>query len=71
MQNCIYCRKILLIRMMIYSLQLKSVDIQKHCHISKSVVSRYINGERECKEIEIFIIEQFFGIKIKDYSFDE
>ena len=71
MQDCIYCRKILLVRMIIYSLKIKSVEIQKHCHLSKSVVSRYINGERDCPEIDIFLIEKFFGIKIKEYSFNE
>lgn len=68
MQNCVWCKKIIFTKFVISLLNLKSKDIQTQLNISKSVVSRYMTGERVCPEIDIYIIEQVFGIKIKDYS---
>ena len=71
MQNCVCCKKIIFTRFIVSLLNLKSKEIQTQLNISKSVVSRYMTGERECPEIDIFIIEKLFGIKIKDYSINE
>lgn len=49
-------------------LDLKSKEIEAVLHLSKSVVSRHMTGEKNNIEIDIFIIEKVFGIKIKDYS---
>lgn len=49
-------------------IDLKSKDIESVLHLSKSAVSRYMTGEKSNTDIDIFIIEKVFGIKIKDYS---
>jgi len=49
-------------------INLKSKDIETGLHLSKSVVSRHMTGERNRPEIDVYIIEKVFGIKIKDYS---
>ncbi len=59
--------KQLLIKVMIAALDLKSSDIEEHLHVSRSVVSRHLRGEREYPAIDIFIIESFFGIDFKEY----
>ena len=48
--------------MIVSLLDLKSKEIESGLHISKSVISRHLSGERDCPEIDIYIIE------IKDYS---
>lgn len=48
-----------------------SKDIQLGAHVSKSYVSRYLKGERNCIEIDIYMIERIFGIKVKDYIINE
>lgn len=68
MQNCVQCQKIVVIKVITSIINLKSKDIEGDLHLSKSVVSRHLSGERNRPEIDIFIIEKVFGIKIKDYS---
>lgn len=68
MSNCVYCKKLILTKIIVSILNLKSKEIQMALNISKSVVSRYMTGERGCPEIDIYLIEKLFGIKIKDYS---
>ncbi len=53
---------------MVASLDLKSSDIEKQLNISRSVVSRHLRGERDYPPIDMFLVEQFFGVKIKEYS---
>lgn len=68
MQYCAYCQKKFVIKMIVSLLDLKSKEIESGLHISKSVISHHLSGERDCPEIDIYIIEKLFGIKIKDYS---
>lgn len=49
-------------------LNITSKDIQEQVHVSKSVVSRYILGVRESQEIDLFIIERAYGIKITGFE---
>ena len=46
----------------------KYSDIEEQLHISRSVVSRHLRGEREYPPIDIYIIEKFFGFKIKEFN---
>lgn len=71
MKNCDFCRKQILIRAVSNILDLKSKEIQTQLHLSKSVVSRYMTGERGCIEIDIYLIEKAFGIKVKDFIVNE
>ena len=66
MSDCVYCKKQVLTKIIFSLLDLKSKEIQMDLHISKSVVSRYLTGERGCPEIDLYIIEKIFGIKVKD-----
>ncbi len=67
MKNCAFCKKRLIIRIISTILDLKSKEIETNLHLSKSVVSRYMTGERGCEAIDIFFIEKVFGITVKDY----
>ena len=71
MSNCVYCKKQILTKFIFSLLDLKSKEIQMALNISKSVVSRYLTGERGCPEIDLYIIEKIFGIKVKDYTINE
>ncbi len=71
MSNCVYCKKQILTKFIFSLLDLKSKEIQMALNISKSVVSRYLTGERRCPEIDLYIIEKIFGIKVKDYTINE
>ncbi len=68
MSNCVKCQKKIIVRIIASMIDLKSKDIEGVLHLSKSVVSRHMTGEKNNIEIDIFIIEKVFGIKIKDYS---
>ncbi len=68
MQDCVSCQKKMIVRFLTSIINLKSKEIESNLHISKSVVSRHMTGERNRPEIDVFIIEKVFGIKIKDYS---
>lgn len=68
MFNCVFCQKKMIVKFLASIINLKSKDIENSLHISKSVVSRHMTGERNRPEIDVFIIEKVFGIKIKDYS---
>jgi transposase len=59
-------RLITVVALVVYNINSK--EIQEKVHVSKSVVSRHILGERECSEINIYIIEKIFNIKIKEYE---
>ena len=63
-----YDQKLILVRVMVASLDLKSSDIEKQLNISRSVVSTHLRGERDYPPIDMFLVEQFFGVKIKEYS---
>lgn len=45
-------------------------EIEDKIHVSRSHICRHLSGERKCDEIDIYIIEKVFGIKIKDYSYN-
>lgn len=68
MDTCTYCQKRTVVKIIVSIINLKSKEIESGLHISKSVVSRHMTGERNCTAIDIFIIEKLFGIKIKEYS---
>ncbi len=68
MFDCVFCQKKMIVKFLASIINLKSKDIETGLHISKSVVSRHMTGERNRPEIDIFIIEKVFGIKIKEYS---
>ena len=71
MENCVNCQKKVIVRVIASIINLKSKDIEAVLHLSKSVVSRHMTGEHNRPEIDIYIIEKVFGIKIKDYSLNE
>jgi hypothetical protein len=71
MKNCDFCKKQLLVRLITTTLNVKSKEIEMNLNLSKSVVSRYMTGERGCIDIDIYIIEKIFGIKVKDYSVND
>ncbi len=71
MPNCDYSQRQIITKFIVSLLDLKSKEIQTNLNISKSVVSRYMTGERGCPQIDIYLIEKVFGIKIKDYSINE
>ena len=68
MNNCANCNKKIIVKIITSIIDLKSKDIESVLHLSKSVVSRHIKKKKNNTEIDIFIIEKVFGIKIKDYS---
>ncbi len=68
MQNCVHCKKQMALRVMLTVLNLKPSKIARELNISKSLVSKYLAGERGSVEIDIYLIQQLFLIQVKDYS---
>lgn len=67
MATITYEQKLILVRVMVASLDLKSSDIEKQLNISRSVVSRHLRGERDYPPIDMFLVEKFFGVRIKEF----
>jgi len=65
-----YDQKLILVRVMVASLDLKSSDIEKQLNISRSVVSRHLRGERDYPPIDMYLVEKFFGVRIKEFIID-
>lgn len=63
--------KTLIVKVIVTLCAITPKEIQSEAHVSKSYVSRYLKGERNCVEIDFFIIEKVFGIKVKDYSIND
>lgn len=68
METCDFCKKQFVIKTIISVINLKSREIENELHLSKSIVSRHLTGEKNRPEIDVYIIERLLGIKIKDYS---
>ena len=71
MNNCINCQKKFIEKTIVSVMDIKSKEIESVLHLSKSVVSRHMTGEKNNIDVDIYIIEKAFGIKIKDYSINE
>ena len=68
METCAYCKKQIVMKSIVAITNLKSRDIEKNLHLSKSIVSRHLRGEINKPEIDIYIVEQLLGIKIEGYQ---
>lgn len=47
---------------MIYNLT--SIEIAKEIHVSDSLVRKHIDGVRQCKPVDAYIINKCFGISL-------
>lgn len=48
-------------------LDLKVTQVAQEIHVANSTVSMYLNGERKSPELELYVIEKVFKIKIKEF----
>ena len=69
MTDCTYCRKKVLMKLIMDFYDIKTGEIAKEINVSDSLVRKHINGARTCQPVDIYIIEKVFRIKIKDYSY--
>lgn len=67
LKNCASCRKKMLIKIILNVLDVKPSDLVREIHLSSTQVSRYLSGERDSHDIDIYLIEQVFEIKVKEY----
>lgn len=71
MRNISYIPKILTAKFIFMILDLKVTEVAKEIHVANSTVSMYLTGERKSIELELYLIEKVFDIKIKDYCVNE
>lgn len=67
MQNCVSCQRKIILKMILTILELKPSELAGYVHISRSLVSRYLAGERNSNELDLFLIERIFSIQVKDF----
>lgn len=67
-QICVNCKKKFLIKVILNALDVKPAELARDLHLSKTQVSRYLSGERISNDLDIYLIEQVFAIKVKDYE---
>lgn len=71
MPNLYISPKLLTVKFIFMLLDLKVTQVAKEINVANSTVSMYLNGERKSPELEVFIIEKIFNIKIKEYITNE
>ena len=71
MPNCVICQKKLIVQIIVSMLNIKPKVLENDLHISRSLISKYMTGERRCPAIDIYIIEKIFGITVKEYSVND
>ncbi len=71
MKNCADLPKKIVLNMITAAYDVQSKELEKALHISRGVVSRHMTGIHNYPEIDIYIIEKMFGIKVKDYKVNE
>lgn len=64
---CNYCTKRIIVKMVLSILNIKITDLAKQLHISNGLVSKYLSGECNSKDLDLYFIEQIFGIRVVDY----
>lgn len=57
-----------ILKILLVFLELTPTQIAKTLHVSNSVISKHISGEKTYYPCDIFLIEQIFHIKVKEYS---
>ena len=68
MQNCVNCQRKIILKVILTVLNLKPSEIARGLNISKSLVSKYIAGERSSVDLDLYLIERIFSIQVKDYT---
>lgn len=68
MQNCVNCQRKIILKVILTVLNLKPSEIARGLNISKSLVSKYISGERTSVDLDLYLIERIFSIQVKDYT---
>lgn len=68
MNDCAFCRKKFILKFIMSVCDLKATDIAREVNVSDSLVRKHINGVRNCRVIDAYLINKGFGIEIKDYS---
>lgn len=68
MQNCVNCQKTIILKFVVSLLNLKATEIAKVVHLSNSMVSKHIAGIKNSTDVDIYLIERIFSIKVKEYT---
>jgi len=64
MTNIVFDRRKILFRTILAILDLRAIEIANDVHVARSYVSRYISGERNCLNLDIYFIKLLFGENI-------
>ncbi len=64
MMNCATCQKKILLKFIMMIYNLTSIEIAKEIHVSDSLVRKHIDGVRQCKPVDAYIINKCFGISL-------
>lgn len=68
MSNCVNCQRKIILKVILTILNLKPAEMARGLNISKSLVSKYLAGERTSVELDLYLIERIFSIQVKDYT---
>jgi len=56
-----------MLRILLVILNLTPTEIARKLHVSNSVISKHISGEKIYRPCDLFLIEVIFNIQIKEY----
>ena len=66
MNNCAFCQKKILLKIIMSVYNLRAIDIAREINISDSLVRKHISGDRECPSVDAYIIKKCFGMNVQE-----
>ena len=69
MMNCAFCQKKITIKFILSIYGISATEIANAVHLSKSMVWKHLNGDSYNENIDIYIINKVFGLKIEGNNF--
>ena len=65
MMNCAFCKKKMLIKFIMTCFNITAADIARDLNVSASLVRKHIDGDRECKSVDLYIIHRCFDVPLE------
>lgn len=69
MMNCAFCQKKVIVKFILSIYGITATDIAKAVHLSKSMVWKHLNGDSYNENIDIYIVNQVFGLNLEGHNY--
>ena len=70
MMNCAFCQKKITVKFILSIYGISATEIANAVHLSKSMVWKHLNGDSYNENVDIYIVNKVFGLKIEGQKYD-